>query len=214
VSSQVQVIYVNYCNHYTVCTCCTGERLFEVKIEADSNDITERLHDDKPRPYLCTVCSKRFAVKDSLTKHKEIHNGGKLYPCTECEKCFPTQRYLRQHMNVHSSKYKCTECGKCFRSTSKLTIHMEGHSGEKPYICYECGKTFRNFQYLQRHLRVHTGAKPHSCRHCSACFAQIGPLKEHLLKSHNEGTWFTCHICEKKFSRSDSLKLHFRSHKN
>jgi len=31
-------------------------------------------------------------------------------------------------------------------------------------------------------------------------------LKAHLLKSHNEGTWFTCHICQKKFSRSGDLK--------
>jgi len=28
--------------------CCTGESSFEVKIEADSNDITEHPHDDKP----------------------------------------------------------------------------------------------------------------------------------------------------------------------
>ena len=27
---------------------CTGECSFEVKIEADSNDITEHPHDDKP----------------------------------------------------------------------------------------------------------------------------------------------------------------------
>jgi len=27
---------------------CTGESSFEVKIEADSNDITEHPHDDKP----------------------------------------------------------------------------------------------------------------------------------------------------------------------
>jgi len=56
----------------------TGESSFEVKTEADSNDITEHPRDDKPstfevkteikteadvsdykpRPYLCTVCDK------------------------------------------------------------------------------------------------------------------------------------------------------------
>jgi len=43
---------------------------FEVKIEADSNDITEHAHDDRPRPYLCTVCDKRFAAKQHLKQHK------------------------------------------------------------------------------------------------------------------------------------------------
>ena len=87
---------------------------------ADSNDITEHAHDDKPRPYLCTVCDKRFMTKKSLNRHKQTHTVDKLYSCTQCQKRFATQRYLRIHMNVHSSKYKCTECGKCFSSNACL----------------------------------------------------------------------------------------------
>ena len=78
---------------------------FEVKIEADSNDITEHRHDGKPRPYLCTVCDKQFAKKRYLTEHKQTHNVDKVYSCTQCEKRFATQDSLRKHMNVHSSKY-------------------------------------------------------------------------------------------------------------
>ena len=37
-------------------------------------------------------------------------------------------------------------------------------------------------------------------------------LKTHLLKSHNEGTWFTCHICQKKFSHSGNFKRHLFRH--
>jgi len=37
-------------------------------------------------------------------------------------------------------------------------------------------------------------------------------LKTHLLKSHNEGTCFTCHICQKKFSHSGKLKDHVFRH--
>jgi len=64
---------------------------FEVKIEADSNDITEHPHDDKPRPYLCTVCNKQFTKKGSLKRHKQINNVDKLYSCTQCEKRFVAQ---------------------------------------------------------------------------------------------------------------------------
>jgi len=96
---------------------------FEVKIEADSNDITEHPHDDKSRPYLCTVCDKRCTGKESLKQHKLIHTTGKFYPCSQCEKRFKTQYYLNKHVNIHSSKYKCTECGKCFSDSQKLTVH-------------------------------------------------------------------------------------------
>jgi len=53
----------------------TGESCVEVKIEADSDDITECSHDDKPRPYLCMVCDKRFTQKANLKEHKQTHTG-------------------------------------------------------------------------------------------------------------------------------------------
>ena len=115
-------------NNVSCCTCCyyADESSFEVKIEADSNDITEHPHDDKPRPYLCTVCEKRFTRKRDLNRHKQTHTAEMLYSCTQCEKCFTTQCYLSLHMNVHSSKYKCTECGKCCRDNENLTVHCMG----------------------------------------------------------------------------------------
>ena len=41
----------------------------EVKTEADSNDITEHPHDDKPTPHLCTVCDKRSNVQKLPVTH-------------------------------------------------------------------------------------------------------------------------------------------------
>jgi len=35
-------------------------------------------------------------------------------------------------------------------------------------------------------------------------------LKAHLLKSHNEGTWFTCDICQQQFITRGNLKQHSR----
>jgi len=51
---------------------CTGESSFEVEIEADSNDISEHPHGVKPKPYLCTVCDKRFRTKWYMNQHKQI----------------------------------------------------------------------------------------------------------------------------------------------
>ena len=88
-----------------------------MKIEVGNNDKTEHPHDDKPSPYLCTVCDKRFTRKQNLTRHKQIvHSREKLSSCSQGEQCFNSLSYLTSHVNIHSSKYKCTECGKCCRS--------------------------------------------------------------------------------------------------
>ena len=65
-----------------LCAYYIGETSFEVKTEADSNDVTEHPHDDKPRPHVSTVCNKRFTTKQGLNYHRERHTGGKLYSCT------------------------------------------------------------------------------------------------------------------------------------
>ena len=92
--------------------CCVyfaGEASSEMQTEADSNDITEHPRDDKSRPYVCTVCDKRFTTKGNMTEHRKRHTGENVYSCDQCEKRFTSQRYLRTHLNVHSSKFKCSE---------------------------------------------------------------------------------------------------------
>ena len=61
-------------------------------------------------------------------------------------------------------------------------------------------------------MLIHTDAKPYSCRHCSDCFRRPDELKQHLLKSHNEGTWFTCDICQMKLTTKRNLKVHVQRH--
>jgi len=71
---------------------------------------------------------------------------------------------------------------------------------------------FKTNHKVRLHVRVHTGAKPHSCRHCSGRFMWFNQLKQHLLESHNEGTWFTCNICQKKLIDSGDFKIHVQRH--
>ena len=68
---------------------------------------------------------------------------------------------------------------------------------------------------LTKHVRIHTGAKPYtSVDTVQAVFSYSYKLKTHLVTSHNEGSWLTCYICEKKFSQKYVLRQHLLRHKS
>ena len=182
--------------------------------EADSNDITDHPHDDKPRPYLCTVCGKRFAQKAYLIFHGKLHTSVNAYSCTECEKRFSTQRYLNRHMNAHSSRFKCTECGKCFRDKEKLSKHSQVHPGEKPFECTNCCKQFVTSSDLFLHSRIHSGEKPYKCHVCDKAFCYSFNLQTHM-RVHTGEKPYKCSLCGKSYTQSGNLKLHKRhAHSN
>ena len=128
---------------------------FEVKTGADSSDTTEYEHDDKPRSnigtkrslkvckstndgekqYRCTVCDKRFKMKQNLAVHSRRHTVEHLYSCSQCEKSFSCPSSLSHHKNIHTGEYKCTECGRCCESSSVLAVHRRSHSRQKPFEC-------------------------------------------------------------------------------
>lgn len=51
------------------------------------------------KPYLCTVCQKRFKWKCNYTTHMRIHTGIKPYKCPYCAIDFRHVNSLRRHLN-------------------------------------------------------------------------------------------------------------------
>jgi len=156
-----------------------------VKINADSNDVTEHPHHDNPGPhteeelyscaqceYKCTECGKGFRNPLMLTVHRRRQcMAKKLYSCTQCEKKFTSQIRLKSHISVcHRAKYKCTECLRDFRNPLMLTVHRRSQCmAEKLYSCTLCEKKFTSQIRLQLHTNVHHRGK-YKCTECGRSF--------------------------------------------
>jgi len=181
--------------------------------KADGSSISDHPPAVKLRPYVCTVCDKRFITKTHMTAHISRHTGQK-YSCTLCEKCFASQSTLSQHKNIHTGKYKCTECGECWQSSTHLARHRRSHSGEKPFECSVCSKRFTRAGNLVVHSRIHSGKKPYKCHMCVKAFSHSGNLNTHM-SVHTGDKPYKCSLCNKSFSHSSNLQKHkHRAHSN
>ncbi|XP_046897694.1 uncharacterized protein si:dkeyp-69b9.6 isoform X2 [Hypomesus transpacificus] len=91
-----------------------------------------------PRPYLCSVCGRGFARRETLRRHDRIHTGEKPHHCTVCGKYFREAFHLSKHQTVHSGakNYKCSLCGKEFGYSQSLKrhgkLHQKGEVEEVP----------------------------------------------------------------------------------
>lgn len=84
-------------------------------------------------------------------------------------------------------------CGTAFskrkathRSTCTSPASAANGAGiSKPHECKHCHKTFKRLEHLKRHLKIHTDERPYQC---------------------------DVHQCGRRFSRSDNLRAHRRTH--
>jgi hypothetical protein len=52
---------------------------------------------DKPRPHICTTCTRAFARLEHLKRHERSHTKEKPFECGECTRCFARRDLLLRH---------------------------------------------------------------------------------------------------------------------
>uniref|UniRef100_A0A4W5R4B8 C2H2-type domain-containing protein n=1 Tax=Hucho hucho TaxID=62062 RepID=A0A4W5R4B8_9TELE len=68
---------------------------------------------------------------------------------------------------------------------------------KKPHPCSDCGRTFSTARYLTKHKRIHSGIKPFCCPHCDKRYTRSDQLKVHIMT----------------FSAEETLREHMQLHK-
>ena len=193
----------------------SGASDFDVNVEADSNDTT---NDDKPRPYLCKVCNKRFTRKGSLTAHKLLHKKKEKSAPYSDKGDFEVKNNANdttEHPHDDNPRpYFCTQCDKQFTTKGNLNTHRLTHTGVK-YSCTQCEKHYTTPQYLRKHMNVHSNK--YKCTECGKGFQNNQGLKvhrqSHSAQKPSEGLMlYSCSQCDKRFPNPYRLNSHMNVH--
>lgn len=96
--------------------------------------------------------------------------------------------------------------------TKKVTTASEPIS-RKIHFCTTCRTQVESHIALKQHISMHAEGKTlNVCPICDRVLQTKSGLRRHLL-AHSGERRFTCPVCDKKFTRSDYLSAHRKSHK-
>ncbi|XP_069500721.1 zinc finger protein 624-like [Ambystoma mexicanum] len=198
----------------------------EVNEQTDSTEQKSRQTDENS--YQCSICSKYFTRKYTLSAHMKKHSKRSSYACTECGRCFKKRSHLGTHERTHKEKtgYICCECGMSFINQSDLNVHQETHTTQqpypsieselisdatdidvhKPYVCSYCGTSCSTQNSLTVHEELHSSI-------CIICGKKCNTnvlLVKHLQEVHE--TLYRCDECGDAFSWKNKLTTHQKMH--
>lgn len=192
------------------------EAIFEETVITELNSINEYDNNDLNLKHNYNTRKKLSKKGDSMLLIHSSKTKKRKHRCKECGKIFPFKSHLNRHLDVHSSvkPYSCDYCNKQFLNSYNLDVHLQKHTGNFTFNCDICGKGYPTRNVLERHLNTHTGNQTFQCNYCGKTFAQASNLKLHERTLHLNRPSYTCDICFKIFSYTNSLTAHKKTHLN
>ncbi|XP_056458235.1 uncharacterized protein si:dkeyp-69b9.6 [Gadus chalcogrammus] len=167
-----------------------------------------------PRPYLCSVCGKGFARRETLRRHDRVHTGEKSHHCSVCGKYFREAFHLSKHQTVHSGakNYKCAICGKEFGYSQSLRrhnkLHQKGEIEEVPTT--PAGETLNSFN-PNTQCRGSQDGSQNEANTSSSYYSYAQDVKPQGSDTQPPPRLYTCAICWKSFRHHFHLTAHHQT---
>lgn len=144
-------------------------------------------------PYRCDVCKKNFTRSDHLNVHLRTAAHKRAQALGELENIKVEQKGISHVDNgtIKIAHVQSTGCGspvsESVQATSQTDLEMlisNSRSKKLPFrkACDQCSRVFINQRNYELHMQAHRGCSPHNCR-----------------------------ICDRQFTRSDHLLVHYKT---
>ncbi|XP_072166817.1 uncharacterized protein [Diadema setosum] len=82
-------------------------------------------HSWSARPFMCSVCGKRFKRKDHLVTHIRVHTGERPYHCKDCGRSYSDSSYFSKHLTLHAKQKGLPLKGKVKRNLKSYIVTRE-----------------------------------------------------------------------------------------
>lgn len=124
------------------------------------------------------------------------------------------QKPMQQETRKRIFECKYSNCGKNYFKSSHLKAHIRTHTGNYRFI--QSNRIFFKVNFTHKLFFFFffvTGEKPFSCQWpgCDSKFSRSDELSRHK-RTHTGEKKFSCSICSRRFMRSDHLSKHVKRH--
>ncbi|CAF3360054.1 unnamed protein product [Rotaria sp. Silwood1] len=124
-----------------------------LKSSGEKNRLSSSSTDMKGSP-LSSTNNKSQTTISSMSPPQQTNRHYCTHP--ECTKIFANKSALAKHKLTHCQdrKHKCSKCNKGFKRLDHLHGHMLTHEEEKPHKCRvpDCNRTYCDARSLKRHI--------------------------------------------------------------
>ena len=89
---------------------------------------------------------------------------------------------VKAMMEICETGWVCRNCGKITKHRYDIKEHVERvHQKRRPFVCIRCEQSYSTKKMYEAHGRRHTGEKIYSCHTCNKAFTRKGTLRKHEL---------------------------------
>ena len=138
-------------------------------------------HSDE-KDFECNLCLKQYATKMAVINHARTHHPNEVDSFVKINRSQEPDEDVKAMMEICETGWVCRNCGKITKHRYDIKEHVERvHQKRRPFVCIRCEQSYSTKKMYEAHGRRHTGEKIYSCHTCNKAFTRKGTLRKHEL---------------------------------
>lgn len=209
----------------------------EKKIDISENETDANCMEDYESLTDCLDSTQRDSklVKENSVTGEIVAFNNELPQCHECGDIFKTKYKLKVHWkHTHLpktflcpickrvfktsyayNKHRKRESGPCSELANGIEIGVEGEGNSRIFYCKHCDYKSSIMLSIRNHITTHSRERLYKCNICNKAYTRSDSLTTHCQTVHFKEKYVKeCHICGKTYNGLRRLNKHLRTHSN